>query len=270
MPSIHPTASVADSAELAPDVDIGPYCTVGGDVQLGAGVRLVSHVAIAGDTHVGEGSVVYPFASLGSPPQHLGYKGEPTKLRIGARTLIREHVTLNLGTAQGRGVTQIGDDCMFMIGSHVAHDCVVGNKVIFANNATLGGHVTVGDGVFLGGLCAVHQNARIGRFAFVGGMAGLEGDLIPYGSVMGNRAYLAGLNIVGMKRRQMTREQIHGIRRGFRTIFHGPGTLGERLEAAEREFAGNAEVGEIIAFLRADAKRPLCVPPLKHGAPDSD
>ncbi len=261
MTMIHPTAVVEDGADLGGDVKIGPYCTVGPHVRLGDGVHLISHVAVEGHTTIGEGSVVYPFASLGTPPQHQRYAGEPTKLILGRNNVVRETVTMNTGTVMGHGQTVVGDDGMFMAGSHVAHDCIVGNNVIFANNATIGGHVTVSDGVFLGGLCAVHQNARVGRYAFVGGMAGLEGDLIPYGSVMGNRAHLAGLNIVGMKRRNMPREQIHALRNAFRTLFlDETGTLKDRLAQVSRTFADQPEVMEIVRFLEGESRRPLCLP----------
>jgi len=260
MSAIHPTAIVHDGAELAADVEVGPFCIVGPHVRLSAGVVLHSHVVVEGYTELGEKTVVFPFASIGNPPQHLGYKGEPTKLIIGARNIIREGVTMNPGTQQGRGETRIGDDGLFMAGSHVAHDCIIGNNVIFANNATLGGHVQVQDFVFLGGMCAVHQWSRIGRYAFVGGMAGLEGDLIPFGSVMGNRAYLAGLNIVGMKRRGLSRDTIHDLRAAYRLLFAQEGTLQERLDDVAQLFDGKTEVMEIVDFIRADSARPLCLP----------
>ncbi|MGF1455832.1 MAG: acyl-ACP--UDP-N-acetylglucosamine O-acyltransferase [Alphaproteobacteria bacterium] len=260
MATIHATALVEDGARLSDDVEIGPYCIVGGHVELAAGVRLVSHVHLEGHTSVGEGTVIHPFASLGSWPQHLRHQGEPTTLIIGARNIVREHVTMNVGTAMGRGETRVGEDNMFMAGSHVAHDCIVGNHVIFANNATLGGHVQVADHVFLGGLCAVHQNARIGRFAFVGGMAGLEGDLIPFGSVTGNRAHLAGLNLVGMKRRDLPRERIHTIRRAYRALFNQDGSFADRVAQVEADFKDSEDVMEIIGFVRDAHKRPLCLP----------
>ncbi len=260
MADIHATAQIDPGAELGRDIRIGPFTCVGPNVRLGDGVSLGAHVVIDGHTSIGAGTSVLPFASLGTPPQHLGHKGEPTTLVIGERTIIREHVTMNTGTVMGRGETRVGNDGLFMAGSHVAHDCVIGDKVTFANNATVGGHVEVGDGVFLGGLCAVHQNARVGRFAFVGGMAGLEGDLIPYGSVMGNRAHLAGLNIVGMKRRNTPREVIHAIRRAYRMLFTGAGTFRDRLAQVAESFQEQPEVMEIVAFLEADSRRPLCLP----------
>ncbi len=266
MTTIHPTAIVSDGAELGDDVEIGPYSVVGPHVRLGDRVRLAAHVNVEGHTTIGEQTTVFPFASIGTWPQHLKHEGEPTKLSIGVRNIIREHVTMNTGTVMGRGETIVGDDNMFMAGSHVAHDCTVGSSVIFANNATLGGHVTVSDFVFLGGLCAVHQNARIGRFAFVGGMAGLEGDLIPFGSVTGNRAHLAGLNIVGMKRRDLGRETIHTIRRAFRALFVQDGAFADRLNKVANEFGDSAEVMEIVGFIREAGKRPLCLPWSGRGA----
>lgn len=260
MPAIHPTAIVEDGANFADDVEIGPYCHIGPRVSLGAGVKLVSHVVIAGHTSLGEKCIVYPFASLGHPPQHLKYAGEDVALRIGAHVTIREHVTMNPGTAMARGETVVGDHGFFMAGSHVAHDCRVGEHVIFANNATIGGHVDVGDHVMLGGLCAVHQFSRIGNHAFVGGMAGLEGDLIPFGSCMGNRASLAGLNIVGMKRRGFDRENIHTLRNAYRLLFAQEGTFQERLQDVAELFAQSPEVMQVVEFVRAPSQRPLCTP----------
>ena len=260
MSAIHPTAVVEDGAVLGDGVEIGPYCMVGGQVTLGAGTKLVSHVVIAGHTRLGEECMVYPFASLGHPPQHLKYQGEDVRLIIGDHTVIREHVTMNPGTPMGRGQTVVGTHGFFMAGSHVAHDSIVGNHVIFANNATIGGHVEVGDHVMLGGLCAVHQFSRIGAQAFVGGMAGLEGDLIPFGSCMGNRAYLAGLNIVGMKRRGFSRETIHQVRNAYRLLFAQEGTFQERLADVADLFKDAPQVMEIVSFVRADSSRPLCGP----------
>ncbi|NWG46085.1 MAG: acyl-ACP--UDP-N-acetylglucosamine O-acyltransferase [Alphaproteobacteria bacterium] len=258
--SIHPTAIVEDGAELAEDVEVGPFCMVGPQVRLSKGVRLVSHVVVAGHTTLGEDCMVYPFASLGHPPQHLKYAGEDVTLEVGPHTIIREHVTMNPGTAVGRGRTVVGTHGFFMASSHVAHDCKVGNHVIFANGAVIGGHVDVGDHVMLGGHAAVHQWSRIGAHAFVGGMAGLEGDLIPFGSCMGNRAHLAGLNIVGLKRRGFTREKIHRLRNAYRLLFAEEGTLAERLDDVAELFAESPEVMEIVAFIRAQSNRPLCLP----------
>jgi UDP-N-acetylglucosamine acyltransferase len=201
MPEIHPTAIVAGGARLAEDVVIGPYCVVGDNVVLGAGVRLLSHVVVDGRTSVGEGTRIFPFVSIGLEPQDLKYRGEASTLVIGRHNTIREHVTINPGTAGGGMVTRIGDHCLLMVGAHVAHDCQLGDHVIMANNATLAGHVVVEDYALLGGLSAVHQFVRIGRHAMIGGMSGVERDVIPYGQVMGDRARLTGLNIIGMQRR---------------------------------------------------------------------
>lgn len=260
MTTIHPTAIVQDGAQLADSVEIGPYCIVGPHVVLGEGVKLLNHVVMDGHTTVGEGTTIFPFASIGHPPQHLAYHGEATKLIIGKNNTIREHVTMNPGTAQGRGKTVVGDDGLFMAGAHVAHDCQVGNNVIFANNASLGGHVQVGDFVFLGGISAVHQYSRIGRYAFVGGMAALDGDLIPYGSCMGNRAVLGGLNIIGMRRRKLNRETIHALRASYRMLFSPEGTMMERIEDVMELFSQHGEVMEIIDFIKAESHRPLCTP----------
>jgi UDP-N-acetylglucosamine acyltransferase len=257
---IHATAIVDAKARLAQGVAIGPYCIVGADVCLGAGVRLASHVVIEGHTDIGEHSVVHPYACLGAPPQHAGHKGEPTRLRIGSRNIIREHVTMHCGTAMGREVTAVGSDGFFMVGVHIGHDCIVGDRVIMANNATLGGGVVVGDHVIMGGLSAVHQNTRIGRHAFVGGMAGVNHDVIPFGNVWGNHAHLEGLNLVGLKRRGFSREAINTLRAAYRMLFAEEGTFQERLEDTAAAYAASPEVMEIVDFVRSDASRPLTTP----------
>ena len=257
---VHPTAIVAPSAELGDGVQIGPYSVLGAHVRLGAGVRVGSHVAIEGRTTIGRGTVIFPFASIGHVPQDLKYKGEPSELVIGANNSIREHVTMNPGTSGGGMVTRVGANCLFMVGAHVAHDCQLGDHIVMANNATLGGHVHVGDWAILGGLSAVHQFARIGRHAMIGGMSGVEHDVIPYGSVMGNRARLAGLNVVGLKRRGFTREQIHALRTAYRLLFAQEGTMAERLSDAEEIYHDNEAVMEIVAFIRADSSRAICQP----------
>lgn len=257
---IHPTAQVSEGAELGEGVIVGPYSIIGPKVRLREGVRLISHVVIDGVTEVGSDTVVHPFASLGGAPQHVAYKGEETQLIIGSRNVIREHVTMHTGTMMDHGVTRVGADGLFMIASHVAHDCVVGDHVIFANNATLAGHVKIGDYVFMGGLCAVHQHTRIGRYAFVGGGAIVTKDIIPYGSVWGNHAHLEGLNLVGLKRRGFPREAINDLRATYRLLFAEEGTFQERLEDVADAYAGSSEVREIVEFIRADANRPLCMP----------
>lgn len=260
MSRIHPTAIVDSSARLGEGVCIGPYCTVGGDVTLGAGVDLVSHVVITGHTTVGAESRVHPFAVLGSPPQSTAHRDEPTRLAIGARNVIREQVTMHCGTASGRGVTAVGSDGFFMVGVHIGHDCVVGDKVVMANNATLGGHVVMEDYVIMGGLSAAHQNIRIGRHAFVGGMAGVNHDVIPFGNVWGNHAHLEGLNLVGLKRRGFSRPAINTLRAAYRMLFAEEGTFQERLEDTAEAYAASPEVMEIVDFIRADSSRPLTTP----------
>lgn len=260
MSEIHPTAIVEDGAELGENVSIGPYCMVGARARIGAHTRLVSHVTIAGRTTIGENGIIYPFASLGHPPQHLRHKGEETELTIGAHVTVREGVTMNPGTVAGGGVTRVGDHGFFMATSHVAHDSHVGNHVIFTNGAVIGGHVHIEDHVIIGGLAAVHQNCRIGRHAIIGGMSGVEGDVIPYGSVIGNRAYLAGLNIVGLKRRGFTRETIHDLRNAYRLLFALEGTFQERLADVIELFHDKKEVMEIADFAKADAVRGLVMP----------
>ena len=266
MPTLHPTAVIADGAIIAESATVGPYCVIGPQVVLGEGVTLHSHVAVAGLTEIGAGTTVYPFASLGHPPQDLKYKGEPSRLIIGRNNQIREHVTMNPGTEGGGMVTVVGDDCLFMMATHVAHDCHVGNHVIMANNATLAGHVVVGDYAVLGGLCAVHQFVRIGRHVMVGGMTGVENDIIPYGTVTGNRAHLSGLNLVGIKRRGMSREDIHALRNAYRLLFAPEGTLSERLEEVASQYQGVVPVAEIIDFIRASGSRAICQPKQENGA----
>ena len=260
MAKIDPTARVADGARLGSEVEVGPYCIVGPDVTLGDGVRLHAHVNLAGVTTIGAETQIYPFASLGTPPQSVHYKGEPTKLIVGAKCLIREGVTMNTGTAGGGGETRVGDRCMLMVGSHVAHDCVIGDDVIFANNATLGGHCAVGNHVFIGGMVGAHQFTRIGEQAVIGGMSGVEFDVIPFAALLGGRGELAGLNIVGLKRRGFSREAIHSLRAAYRALFFGEGTLSSRVDAIERDFASDANAQKIVAFIRAGGKRRITVP----------
>ena len=259
-PVIHATAIIAPGASIADNVAIGPYCVVGDQVTLGSGVRLESHVVLGGHTSIGANCHIFPFASLGLQPQDLKYDGEPSKLEIGDNNIIREHVTMNPGTAGGGMMTRVGNGCLFMVGVHIAHDCVIGDHVIMANNATLGGHVVIGDYAILGGLSAVHQFVRIGRHAMVGGMSGVEQDVIPFGSVMGDRANLSGLNIIGLKRREFSRDDIHALRTAYRMIFADGGTMAERLEEAAGQFADNEVVMDIVDFIRADSGRPVCQP----------
>ena len=258
--TIHPTAIVEPGAVLGEGVRIGPFCRVGGRATLGPDVELVGHVVIEGATEIGARCRIHPFAVLGGPPQHLGYRGEDTRLVVGADTIVREHVTMYLGTVGGRGVTTVGSNCFFMTGAHVAHDCIVADRVIFANNATLGGHVRVEEGVFLGGLSAVHQFCRIGAFAFVGGCAAVPTDVIPYASAIGNHAELGGLNLVGLKRRGVPREAIHDLRAAYRDLFAEEGAFQERIDAVASAYAHRPEVMRIIDFIREDTRRPLMAP----------
>jgi UDP-N-acetylglucosamine acyltransferase len=265
MPQIHPTAIVAPGAELAEDVVIGPYCSVGRNVALGARVTLRSHVVVDGYTTIGEDTRLFPFASIGLEPQDLKYRGEKSELVIGCNNTIREYVTMNPGTRGGGLVTRIGDDCLFMVGAHVAHDCQIGNCVVMANNATLAGHVVVEDYAVLGGLCAVHQFVRIGKHAMIGGMSGVERDVIPYGQVMGDRARLCGLNIVGMQRRGFSREDIQGLRNAYQFLFSTEGTLIDRVNETAERFSGVGPVDDIIEFIRADSSRAICQPKEPNG-----
>ena len=258
--NIHPTAIVEAGARLGDGVRIGPFCLIGREVELGAGCELVSHVVVAGRTRVGAGTRIWPFASIGHQPQDLKYQGEPSTLEIGANCILREGVTMNPGTKGGGMVTRVGDGCAFLANSHVGHDCIVGSNVIFSNNVMLAGHCTVGDFAILGGGAAAIQFARIGNHAFLGGMSGLEHDLIPYGMALGNRAYLSGLNIIGLQRRGFSREDIHKLRRAYRLLFAEEGTLKERVDDVASEYADHAIVQEIVAFIREGGKRSLCTP----------
>lgn len=265
MPEIHPSAVVSPDAELE-DVYIGPFCQVDAGVRLGAGCRLESHVVVTGRTSLGAGCRVFPFASLGHRPQDLKYRGEESELVIGSNNQIREHVTMHPGTAHGGGVTRVGDDGLFMVGVHIAHDCQVGNGVIMANNATLAGHVELADQAFLGGLSAVHQFVRIGRQAMIGGLAGVEADVIPYGMVLGNRAYLNGLNIIGMKRRGVDRDGIQNLRNAYRALFMTDGTFADRLIEVAEHYKADPRVIEVIDFIRTGDNRSICLPKVHRAA----
>lgn len=260
MTDIHPSAVVDPRAELAEDVRIGPFCQVDADVQMGRGCRLESHVVVTGRTTLGEGCRVFPFAVLGHRPQDMKYRGEDSDLMIGSNNQIREHVTMHPGTAHGGGTTRVGDGGLFMAGVHVAHDCQVGNGVIMANNATLGGHVELADFAFLGGLSAIHQFVRIGTQAMIGGLAGVEADVIPYGMVLGNRAYLNGLNIIGMKRRGVDREEIQNLRNAYRALFQTDGTFADRLTSVAEQYRDSALVIELVDFIRSGDNRSICLP----------
>ncbi len=256
MSNIDPTARVAAGAVIGKDVVIGPYCVIGPNVTVGDGCRLVAHVHLTGHTTIGARTVIHPFASLGSPPQSVKYRGGPTRLVVGSDCDIREGVTMNTGTEEDRGVTEVGDRCFLMVGAHVAHDCKVGNDVTFANNAVLGGHVTVGDGVVFGGQSAVRQHVRIGDGAMIVGLSGVRADVIPWGMVQGPLANLVGLNVVGMRRRGFSKDKVHRLRRAYQAMFFGEGTFRERLEAVAAECGDDPLVAQVIAFVRSGT-RPL-------------
>ncbi|MCP4923306.1 MAG: acyl-ACP--UDP-N-acetylglucosamine O-acyltransferase [bacterium] len=265
---IHPSAVVDPKAILGDGVSIGPFCCVGPDVVLGDRVRLVSHVSLDGIISIGEDSTVYPFASLGHAPQDLKYAGEKSKTIIGKRCCIREYVTIQPGTKDDKMKTVVGDDCLLMVGVHVAHDCVIGNRVIMSNNATLGGHVEIGDHAIIGGLAAVHQFVRIGSYAMIGGTAAVANDVIPYGFVKGDHSSLDGMNLVGMKRRGLDRDEIVRLRRAYKQIFETRDQpLADRVDATRREFSKDVRVTELIDFI-VKAGRPLCLPEVEPDRAD--
>src|SRR5712692_1853532 len=247
MAAIDPIARIEPGAAIGQGVSIGPYCVVGGNVVIGDGCRLLAHVHVAGHTTIGARTVIHPFASLGTPPQSVKYRGGPTRLIVGADCDIRESVTMNTGTEDDRGVTEVGDRCLLMVGSHVGHDCKVGNDVTFANNVVLGGHVTVGDFVVFGGQAAVAQFVRIGQGAMVVGMSGVRADVIPFGLVQGPLADLVGLNVVGMRRRGWTKTDIRRLRKAYEAMFFGAGTFRERLEEVSARNGEDPLIAGVIA-----------------------
>ena len=261
MGNIHESAIVADSVKLGADVTIGPFCSVTGNVTFGDGVTLESHVVVTGNTTVGEATHIYPFASIGHIPQDLKFGDEEVWLEIGERNRIREHVTMNPGTEGGGSLTKVGNDSLFMMGSHVAHDCDVGDNVILANNATLGGHVIIGDFAILGGLVGVHQFCRIGAHAFIGAGSLVVEDVIPFGAATGNRAELSGLNLVGLKRRNFDRAEINALRALHKSLFvEREGALMARLAKAAKEYGDSACVQEVVEFMRVEQNRGYCTP----------
>lgn len=253
---VHPTAIIEDGADIG-DAEIGAYCRVGPGVRLHDGVVLKSHVVIDGETEIGARTHVYSFCVLGEPPQHLGCNGDGARLVIGAGNIIREHVTMHRGTVAGGALTSVGDGGFFMVGSHIAHDCRVGDKVILANGAAVGGHVHIGDQAFLGGMCAIHQHCRIGDHAFVGGCAAVTSDIIPFASAVGNHARLVGLNVVGLKRRGFSRAAIHDLRAAYRMLFSGEGVFKERLEAVREKYSASPEVACVLEFIDSGKTRSL-------------
>jgi UDP-N-acetylglucosamine acyltransferase len=260
MTAIDPTARIEPGAVIGKNVSIGPYCIIGRNVTIAEGCRLVAHVHLAGHTTIGPRTVIYPFASLGTPAQSVRFGGGPTRLVVGSDCDIRESVTMNVGTEEGGGLTQIGDRGFFMAYSHVGHDCRVGSDATFANCATLGGHCVVGDHVFIGGLSAAHQFTRIGAHAMISGVTGVRGDVIPFGLAAGAFARLSGVNVIGMRRRKFPSETIRAVRAAYRRLFFSEGVLLRRLEAVEAEFGDDEAVAQIIAFVRDARERPLCYP----------
>ena len=256
---IHKTAIVDSKAKISSSVKIGPYTVIGPNVEIDDNVIIHSHVNISGNTKIGDGTIIFPFASIGNVPQDLKYKGEDTKLEVGKNNKIREYVTISPGTEGGGGLTKIGDNCLFMISSHIAHDCNVGNNVIIANNVPLGGHVTIEDNVVIGGNSAVQQFTRIGKLAMVGGMTGVLHDVIPYGLSIGNRNYLQGLNLIGLRRSNFDNKNILGLSEAYKEIF-ATKNLTHNLNKLNDVFKENPLVKDVIDFITKDKKRSICTP----------
>lgn len=261
MTNIHPSAVIHSSAQIAEGVDVGPYCVIGENVVIGEGTTLKAHVVIESHTIIGKHCVIHPYAVIGNAPQSTSYKGEPTKTRVGDHTVIREHVTINRGTAQFRGETVVGNHCFIMTSAHIAHDCIVGDYVQFANNATIGGHVEVGDYAILGGLCAVHQFVRIGSHAMIGGMCGVKYDVIPYGFLSEEDTKLSGLNLIGLKRRGFSSKDVQLLRKAYNELFENQERpFSERLASVKATYTGTPVVDQLLAFIDVDAERAICMP----------
>ena len=256
---IHKTAIVDNKAKVSNSANIGPYSVIGPNVEIGENVIIHSHVNISGNTKIGNGNKIYPFVSIGNDPQDLKYNGEETKLVIGNNNKIREYVTINPGTVGGGGLTKIGNNCLFMISSHIAHDCHVGNNVIIANNVPLGGHVAIDDNVVIGGNSAVQQFTRIGKLAMIGGMTGVLHDVIPYGLSIGNRNYLQGLNLIGLRRTNIANKDILGLSEAYKEIF-ATKNLTDNLDKLNGEFKKNPLVKDVVEFITKDKKRSICTP----------
>ncbi|OFW79807.1 MAG: acyl-[acyl-carrier-protein]--UDP-N-acetylglucosamine O-acyltransferase [Alphaproteobacteria bacterium RIFCSPLOWO2_01_FULL_40_26] len=258
IPQTHSSAIISPKAKIGSNVEIGAFCVVGDDVKIGDGTILKSHVIIEGDTEIGKNNVIFPFTTIGLQPQDLKFCGEKSKVIIGDNNKIREHATIHLGTQDGAMVTKIGSNCLLMVGIHIAHDCIIGDHVIMANNATLGGHVTIGDYAVIGGLSAIHQFVRIGQGAMIGGMSGVESDVIPYGTVIGERAFLAGLNLIGMKRRNISREEIHALRNFFKKLFEEKNSnFSDHANQLAKTFSTKL-VQEVADFIQSNSSRSFC------------
>ncbi len=256
---IHKTAIIDSKAKISATVNIGPYVVIGPDVEIDENVVIQSHVNIVGYTKIGKKNTIYPFASIGSDPQDLKYKGEKSELVIGDNNTIREYVTANPGTSGGGGSTKIGDNNLLMIGAHIAHDCIIGNNVVIANNAAIAGHAEIGDDVIIGGNCGVQQFARIGTMAMIGGMTGVSRDVIPYGLSFGNRNYLGGINLIGLRRRNVPNKEILTLTEAYKEIFRTE-HLHDNLSKLNGHFKDNAYVKEVVDFINKDKKRPICTP----------
>ena len=256
---IHNSSVIDKKAKISKNVKIGPFCVVGPNVELSENVELISNIHIDGNTKIGKGTRIFPFACIGTQPQDLKFKGEKNYLLIGENNLIREYVTINPGTEGGGSVTKIGNNCLFMISSHIAHDCNIGNNVIIANNVPLGGHVTIEDSVVIGGNSAVQQFTRIGRLAMIGGMTGVLKDVIPFGLSIGNRNFLQGLNLIGLRRHKYENQKIMGLDKAYKEIFSSKNFY-ENLSKINGEYKDNELVGEVIKFIEKDKKRPICLP----------
>ena len=256
---IHKTAIIHPKAKISDNVKIGPYSVIGPGVEIADGTVVQSHVNITGDTKIGLNNKIYPFASIGNEPQDLKFKGEETKLEIGNNNKIREYVTINPGTKGGGGLTKVGNNCLFMVSSHIAHDCIVGDNVILANNVPIGGHARIDDNAIIGGNSAVQQFTRIGKFAMIGGMCGVVRDVIPYGIAHGNRALLHGLNLIGLRRKNIPNKEIMSLSDAYKEIFKNE-NLTENLNNLSKDFKSNELVAEVIEFIEKDKKRPICTP----------
>jgi len=260
MTNIHPSAIVHPKAQLGANVQVGPYCVIGANVTLGDDCELMSHVVVDGHTSIGPRAKIFPFACLGQQPQDLKYHGEPSRLEVGADAMIREYMTMNTGTEGGGMLTKVGDKFVGLSSVHIGHDCILGDGIIISSATLLAGHCRIGDHVIFGGGSSIHQFARVGRNAFIGGATAVEGDVIPFGMVIGNRASLVGLNLVGLKRHNFERERIFALRAAYGKIFDGEGALRDRVAAVAAESAGNADVMEVVNFIQSASDRPLCMP----------
>ena len=256
---IHKTALVDSKAKISKNVQIGPYSIIGPNVEIGEGTVVQSHVNISGNTKIGSNNIIYSFASIGNDPQDLKYKGEETELKIGNNNKVREYVTINPGTSGGGGLTKVGNNCLFMVSSHIAHDCLVGDNVILANNVPLGGHAHVDDDAIIGGNSAVQQFTRVGKSAMIGGMCGVVRDVIPYGIAHGNRSILQGLNLIGLRRKNIPNKDIMVLSNAYKEIFKNE-NLTENLNTLSTEFRENDLVTEVVNFIEKDKKRPICTP----------